>query len=132
MEIPTNPEDEDMETTDTVVTTTDLQSEAHTAAGNLIRAEIGLVRKEFEDEIRGLRTSALAFGASGVMGLLGAHALVETFVVSGTVRPWRGVLAGVALLGAAGLAALAGYRTLPKRALARVAGDLQPGMQVFG
>jgi len=89
------------------------------------------VRTEFRGEIEGLKTSARAFGAAGTAGLLGIHALVETFVVSDRIRPWRGIAAGFGLLGFAGIAALLGYRALPKRALARVAGEVNPGMQVF-
>jgi hypothetical protein len=122
-----------MEKTTESVTTTDLQSEAHAAAGNLVRAEIALVRKEFRDEIRGLETSAAAFGAASVAGLLGLQALVETLVVSEEVPPWRGIAAGLGLLALAGAIGLLGYRALPKRALrAAAAGNLEPGMQVFG
>lgn len=120
-----------MGATDADATTSDLRSEARTAAGNLFRAEIGLLRKEFQDEIQALRFSALAFGAAGILGLFGAQALVETAVTSSTIRPWRGLLVGFGLLSAAGLAARTGYRALPQRALRRVSGDPQPGMQVF-
>jgi hypothetical protein len=112
-------------------TKADLQSDAHEAAASLVRAELALVRREFRDEITSLEASGVAFGVAAVAGLLGAHALVETFVVSAHMKPGRGLFAGFALLGVSALAAVTGYRALPKRAIEKIAGDPSPGMQVF-
>lgn len=120
-----------METKAVSETKADLQSDAHDAAANLVRAELALVRSEFREEITRLEASGVAFGVAAVAGLLGAHALVETFVVSAHMKPWRGLFAGFTLLGLSAVAALTGYRALPKKALERIAGDPTPGMQVF-
>jgi hypothetical protein len=111
-------------------TKADLQSDAHEAAADLVRAELALVRREFRDDIKSLEASGVAFGTAVVAGVLGAHALVETFIISGHMKPWRGLLASGALLGLSAVAAVVGYRALPKRTIERIAGA-NPGMQVF-
>lgn len=109
-------------------TTSELRDEAHTAAQNLIRAEVALLREEFRGELGKVKVSALAFGVAGVAALLGVSALVETLVVSGAVRPWRGLATGFGLLGLAGVAGVVGYRALPGGA----EGDTSSGVQVYG
>jgi hypothetical protein len=113
-------------------TTHELRDDAHTAARNLIQAELALLREEFRGELRKVKVSALAFGVAGVAGLLGVSALVETLVVSGAVRPWRGLITGLGLLGVAGAAGAIGYRALPGIAGGRAEGDSSSGVQVFG
>ena len=112
-------------------TTSELRDEAHTAAKHLIRAEVALLREEFQGELRKVKVSALAFGVAGVAGLLGVSALVETLVVSGAVRPGRGLAAGFGLLGLAAWRAWSGIarsrdaRRATHRAACRCTGSVQ-------
>lgn len=108
-------------------TTRELKNEAHSAQGELIRAEIALVRRELRDEIRSLEVSAAGLGVAAVAGLLGLHSLVETAIRSDTTSPRRGLLVSGSLLGLATLGLVVAYRALPTTKGAKAG-----SMQVFG
>ena len=116
-----------MEDTQENTTTRELRSEAHRAQGELLRAEIALVRRELRDEIKQLEVSAAGLGVAAVAGLLGLHSLVETAIRSDTTSPRRGLLVSWALLGLAGIGLAVAYRALPT-----ADGSEPAGMQVFG
>jgi len=101
----------------------------------LIRAELKLAQLEMAGKGRQAALGAGMFGAGGVVALYGVGCLIACVIIaiSGAVAAWLAALVvGVALLAAAGVAALMGKRRmrkaappLPEQAVADVKADVE-------
>jgi uncharacterized membrane protein YqjE len=83
----------------------------------LVRDEMKLATVEMTGKAKTAGKGAGLFGGSGVMALYGAGCLIACVIIAlaGVVRPWLAALiVGLALLAAAGAAALAGRSELRK------------------
>jgi hypothetical protein len=101
----------------------------------LIRDELKLAQLEMTSKGKQAALGAGMFGAGGVVALYGVGCLLACAIIaiSGVVAPWLAALiVGVALLAAAGLAALLGKQRmskatppLPEQAVADVKADVE-------
>lgn len=100
----------------------------------LVRQEMQLARTELQEKGRRASRGAGMFGGAGLMGLYGGGALIAAAILAlaTLVDAWLAALiVGVALLGVAGVAALAGKKQvqratppLPERAMASLQADV--------
>jgi hypothetical protein len=101
----------------------------------LIRDELKLARLEMTSKGKQAALGAGMFGASGVIAIYGVGCLLACAIIaiSGSVAAWLAALiVGVALMAAAGCAALLGKRRLaraappvPEQAMASVKADVE-------
>ena len=92
----------------------DLIREALGDTRELVRLEVALAREDLKSEVGAARTSAVMIGAA-TGGLLVSLGLLVVALVFAIGAGWVGALvAGGALLLAAGLVGLAGWRAMPK------------------
>ncbi len=100
--------------------TTDLVRHALAEAKLLARAEVMHARLELKQELKAATRAGIALGVGAVLGLIGAALLFVTVALALPVAGWLGaLLVGGVLLLVAGVAALWGYKKLPKQPMAR-------------
>jgi len=100
------------------LSTTELVKHALSEVKLLARAEVLHAKREFKDELKAARTSAILLGAGAVLALVSLGALVVALGLALPLSPALGVLvAGVFFLLVAGALAFFGIKHLPKAAM---------------
>ncbi len=98
-------------------TTADLVKEALDEARELAKLEVALARDEVLGELNALRTSAIVFGVSAVLAILGIGMLLVALALAmGGALP--ALILGLVVIAVAAIAAWIGVAKLPKRPLA--------------
>jgi uncharacterized membrane protein YqjE len=100
----------------------------------LIRSELQLAQAELKEKGKSAGIGAGAFGAAGLLALYGVACLLAAAIIALAlaVEPWLAALiVGVVLLGAAGVAALVGKKSVeqatppaPEQAIAGIKEDV--------
>ena len=99
------------------VPTAQLVKQLSKEVSQLVRDELKLATLEMTSKAKTAARGASLFGGSGLLALYGTGCLLAAAIIAlaGVMRPWLAALiVGVALLGIAGIAALAGRGQIKK------------------
>ncbi|HKQ70332.1 MAG TPA: phage holin family protein [Polyangiaceae bacterium] len=109
--------------------TTDLVKEALAEAKELIALEVLLAKDEVKREVVATKSAGIALGASAVVLILAIALLLVSVALAIFPGPFPALVMGLVLMASAMIAALAGFKLLPKNPLGqtrkRLATDLE-------
>jgi uncharacterized membrane protein YqjE len=97
----------------------DLVKDAIHETQELIKLEVALATKEVKSEVAELKASAILFGVSAVVAILGTSMLLVALVLAIGPAPIVALIVGAALLFVAAIAAFIAMKQLPKAILNR-------------
>lgn len=97
--------------------TTDLMKEALGEAKHLVQLEVALAKEEVKREASAAKTSAIAFGSSAVLALIGVTLLLVALALALFPSAIVALVIGGLFVIGAGVLGILGYKSIPKKPL---------------